>query len=115
MDERKNSEARIKANNRYNEKAYDRINIAIPKGRKTELQAIAASKGESLNKYVTAAIDERVVRDNASGVGDNAGGVSEPAPIVNKMYDAMMKASKNNESSNNDVPVQEKFVVDGGE
>ena len=30
MAERKNSEARIRANNKYNEKAYDRINIAVP-------------------------------------------------------------------------------------
>lgn len=38
MAEKKNSEARIKANNRYNEKAYDRINIAVPKGKRLSLQ-----------------------------------------------------------------------------
>lgn len=32
--ERKNSEARIRANNKYNDKAYDRINIAVPKGQR---------------------------------------------------------------------------------
>ena len=38
MAEKKNNEARIEANNRYNEKAYDRINIAVPKGKNLSLQ-----------------------------------------------------------------------------
>ena len=59
MAERKNSEARIKANNRYNEKAYDRINIAVPKGRKDLIKAHAESHGESVNGFVNRAIDER--------------------------------------------------------
>ena len=47
MSERKDSEARIRANNRYNERACDRINIAIPKGRKAVVQAAAEREGES--------------------------------------------------------------------
>lgn len=38
MPEKKNSETGIKANNRYNEKVYDRINIAIPKEKSLSLQ-----------------------------------------------------------------------------
>lgn len=64
MIERKNSAARIKANNRYNEKAYDRINIAVPKGQKAEIQAHAEARGESLNGFVKRAIDETMKRDN---------------------------------------------------
>lgn len=52
MADRENGEARIRANNRYNEKAYDRINIAIPKGHEAALQAHAESKGESINGLV---------------------------------------------------------------
>lgn len=63
MIEKKNSDARIKANNRYNDKAYDRINIAIPKGRKAEIKSCADEKGESLNKYVVTAIEQRMERD----------------------------------------------------
>jgi hypothetical protein len=63
LAERKNSEARIKANNKYNEKAYDRINIAVPKGHKTEIEAHAQSKGESVNGFVNRAIDETIERD----------------------------------------------------
>lgn len=55
--ENKNSKARIRANNRYNEKAYDRINIAVPKGRKAVIAEKAAASGESINAFVNRAID----------------------------------------------------------
>lgn len=48
----KNSKARIDANNRYNEKAYDRINIAIPKGRKVTVEAYAKENGQTVNGYI---------------------------------------------------------------
>lgn len=67
MAERKNSEARIKANNRYNEKAYDRINIAVPKGEKDKIKSHAESRGESVNGFIKRAIDETMERDNAEG------------------------------------------------
>ena len=50
----KNSRAKIEANNRYSEKAYDRINIAIPKGRKATVEACAAEHGQSINGLVNA-------------------------------------------------------------
>lgn len=66
----KNSEARIKANNRYNEKAYDRINIAVPKGYKDTLQEIAERYGLSVNGYlrrlIDAAIDQEAAGANCS-------------------------------------------------
>lgn len=36
----------------FNEKAYDRISITIPKGRKSLVEAHAKSKGESVNGLV---------------------------------------------------------------
>jgi hypothetical protein len=36
----------------FNEKAYDRLAITIPKGRKETVEAIAAERGESVNKLV---------------------------------------------------------------
>lgn len=64
MPERKNSEARIRANNKYNAKAYDRINIAVPKGKKEMVQIHAAAYGESVNAFVNRAIDETIQRDS---------------------------------------------------
>ena len=52
------SKAKIEANNRYNAKAYDRINIAVPKGDKEKLQAQAQQHGLSLNGYINKLIDE---------------------------------------------------------
>lgn len=64
--ERKNSEARIRANNKYNAKAYDRINIAVPKGQKDIIQARATIQGKNVNAYVIEAISEKLERDKAA-------------------------------------------------
>jgi len=57
------SEARKKANAKYNAKAYDRLEIIVKKGRKDELKAHAAECGESLNGFVNRAIMEAMERD----------------------------------------------------
>ena len=57
MAEKKNSETGIKANNRYNEKVYDRINIAIPKEKKSIIAEKAAASGEGINAFVNRAIN----------------------------------------------------------
>lgn len=38
----------------YNEKAYDRISVTVPKGQKQAIEAHAKSKGESINGLVNA-------------------------------------------------------------
>lgn len=62
--ENRNSEARIRANNRYNAKAYDRINIAVPKGEKDIISEHAKKNGESLNAFANRAIRETMERDS---------------------------------------------------
>ena len=52
MKEKKNSDAKIQANNRYTAKAYDRINIAIPKGRKATVEAMAADRDKTVNGLI---------------------------------------------------------------
>ena len=37
---------------RYNEKAYDRLAITVPKGQKGAIEAHAAKSGESVNGFV---------------------------------------------------------------
>ena len=44
----------------YNEKAYDRLAITIPKGQKATIQAAADQEGESINGYVNKAILDRM-------------------------------------------------------
>lgn len=40
--------------NRYNAKAYDRLQLVVPKGRKEDIEAHARSKGESVNGLINA-------------------------------------------------------------
>ena len=52
--------AQTRASNKYIAKAYDRVPFVIPKGRKADLQAAAASAGESVNSYITKALFDRL-------------------------------------------------------
>ena len=42
-----------RAKNKYNDKAYDRLNINVPKGDRELIKAVADSMGMSLNTFVT--------------------------------------------------------------
>ena len=44
------------AKNRYNDKAYDRINLTIPKGQKDIIKAHADTTGESVNALIYRAV-----------------------------------------------------------
>lgn len=59
-----NSPARIAANNRYNAKAYDRINVAVTKGTKSQIEEhIKTTSDNSVNAFVKRAITETMERD----------------------------------------------------
>ena len=58
--------ARTKANNKWNAKAYDRVNLVLKKEAsptKDEVQAAADANGESLNAYIVEAIRQRLESD----------------------------------------------------
>jgi uncharacterized protein (DUF1778 family) len=61
----KASKSKIAANARYSIKAYDRVELKIKKGKKSELQTHAQARGESLNGFVNRAIAETLERDKA--------------------------------------------------
>jgi len=52
--------ARTKANRKYNEKAYDRVALTVPKGDKEKIKAFAEGQGLSMNAFVNAAIQEKM-------------------------------------------------------
>ena len=56
--------ASTKAQNKYISKAYDRINLTMPKGKKDTVQIHAAKHGESVNSFINRAIHETMERDN---------------------------------------------------
>ena len=55
--------ASAEAKNRWNAKNYDRIGVMVPKGRKAEIAAHAAARGESVNGFIGRAITETMERD----------------------------------------------------
>lgn len=52
------SEARKRANEKYNAKAYDQVKIVVKKGEKDIIKAYAESKGMSLNGFINQAIKQ---------------------------------------------------------
>ena len=61
----------FKYNNEFNKKAYDRINLTVPKGNKEVIQTAAQAVGESVNAYIYSAILQRMERERAA---EGAGG-----------------------------------------
>lgn len=55
--------SQLKATNKYNAKAYDKIEFRVHKGQKALLQDIAVSKGMSLAAYIKEAINEKNKRE----------------------------------------------------
>lgn len=60
------SKAQQRATNKYISKAYDRINLTVPKGQKETIQAHAEAHSESVNGFINRAIDETMERDKAA-------------------------------------------------
>lgn len=52
--------------NRYIAKAYDRINLTVPKGQKEIIKTHAESRGESVNAFLNRAAQETMERDNGA-------------------------------------------------
>ena len=65
------SKTSAKVKNRYNEKAYDRINLTVPKGKKAKIAAHAEKHGDaSTNAFICRAINEAMQRDNEKKDGE---------------------------------------------
>ena len=52
-----------KSKNTWITKAYDRINLTVPKGQKDLIHAHAEAQGESTNGFINRAISETMERD----------------------------------------------------
>ena len=50
--------------NKWMAKAYDRVNLTMPKGKKETIQAHAEARSESVNGFINRAIQETMERDN---------------------------------------------------
>jgi len=75
------SKSQQKAVHKYVKANYDRMELTVPKGRKDEIKAHAATCGQSVNAYVNGAIDDKMARNapqQAAEGPSRAGVVSLP-------------------------------------
>ncbi|MBR6619902.1 MAG: hypothetical protein IKK85_06130 [Clostridia bacterium] len=62
------SQARHRANEKYNAKAYEEIKVRVKKGNKEIIQAAAKANGESTNTFINRLIDTELERMAQDGV-----------------------------------------------
>ena len=76
----KNSYESIK---RYEDKAYDKVLVRMPKGRKDEIQTFAAQTGESVNGFINRAIGEAMGEgpQKPAGASQGDGAILTPAAL----------------------------------
>lgn len=92
------SKAQQRATNKYISKAYDRVNLTLPKGQKEVVQAHAAALGESVNGFIGRAISEAMERDGGgtvpsspqedAGAAQETGAVSLPPDALKTAQEA---------------------------
>ena len=61
------SRAQQKAVAKYVAANYDEIKIRVPKGHRDTIKAHAQSRHESVNSFITRAIEETIQRDDGNG------------------------------------------------
>ena len=66
------SDAVKRATKKYDQEKIDRIALRVPKGKKAIIQEHAAKQGESVNAFISRAVDEALARDIARMECDNA-------------------------------------------
>ena len=61
------SDSQRKAVAKYNAANYDRIELRVDKGRKDIIKAHAEGRGESVNGFISRAIENQMERDKGTG------------------------------------------------
>lgn len=51
------SEAQKRATRKYRDKAYDRVEVTVPKGTRDRWRALAEQEGKSLNAYIVSRVE----------------------------------------------------------
>ena len=98
-----------KSKNEWIAKAYDRINLTLPKGQKDIIKAHAESQGESVNGFISRAIENQMflVLSNSTGKsGDTEyGGASRIIDPWGEVLASMEGRGENIISANLDMSI----------
>lgn len=54
------TKSRSEINNAYARKAYDRINVLVPKGERDRWKLAASSRGKSLNQFIVDSVEKEM-------------------------------------------------------
>lgn len=65
------SEARHRANEKWNAKAYDEIKVRVPKGDKEKIQTFVQENGETVNGFINRLIAEAMGVDKTAEDNEN--------------------------------------------
>lgn len=65
------SKAQQKSVHKYVKANYDRMELTVPKGKRDLIKAHATLHGESVNAFVTRAVEETMERDNAGTTSES--------------------------------------------
>lgn len=98
------SKAQQRATNKYKKSNYDRIELVVPKGNKEAIRMVAENHGQSINAYISAAIDERMARDT-EGAASVAPTTQAEAGAVSLPPDTLKAAQRAAEAAGEAVPV----------
>ena len=90
--------------NKFIEKAYDRVNLTMPKGQKETVRQFAESQGLSLNGYINKLIAEDMNghQSETQSAGADTLEVSEAVPTVPEREECENMNEKKNEYSDYD-------------
>lgn len=61
-----NTDAHRRGNLKYLREKVDTIRVYVPKGKRETIKAHATQNGESMNGFITRAIDETIKRDSGN-------------------------------------------------
>ena len=75
------SKAQQKAVSKYMKENYDVYQIRMKKGQKEAVKAHASDRGESVNGFITRAIQETIALDSSEGSAEAAGSPSEAGVV----------------------------------
>ena len=87
------SKAQQKAVSKYMKENYDVYQIRMKKGQKEAVKAHASDRGESVNGFITRAIQETIALDSSEGSAEAAGSPSE-AGVVSLPPDTLKAAQE---------------------
>ena len=79
------TEARHRANEKYNAKAYEEIKVRVKKGEKDIIQSKASECGESVNAYINRAIDELMNVGGGYGIAATENAQDERSRSISHM------------------------------